>query len=90
MLRLNNISRMELSYPNQVSLISIYDSNNMEDSFQSTFKNISLLPVYLSQGIVGESNRMRAIKEHEYQSIDSARKQELEQQQQDLKRRANA
>jgi len=79
---------MELSYPNQVSLISIHDSKHTEDS--CAFENISLLPVYLSQGIVGESNRMRAIKEHEYQSIDSARKQELEQQQQDLKRRANA
>jgi len=33
---------------------------------------------------------MRAIKEHDYQTIDSARKQELEHQQHDLKRRANA
>ena len=33
MLRLNNKSRMELSYPNQVSLISISDSNNIEDYF---------------------------------------------------------
>ena len=98
MQQLNNITQMELSYPNQISLVSI-DDTNMGESLQSPFKNISLLPVYLGQNIFGESRPKQPAQENTdnsqkqknpEQEISSRKQEQKEQKEQKQENRVNA
>ena len=96
---------MELSYPNQISLVSI-DDTNIGERLKSPFKSIYLLPVYLGQNIFGVSRLIQPAQENlensdqqknpeqqipswKQEQIPSV-KQEQGQEQQKQEKRANA